>query len=359
MPKRKYSSAKTQYLSASESEDEPEYIQPGPSRRRNNIIHEPDVDVEGDVDMDAASVAASERDEDEEEDEIADVEPEEEEEDQQDDDAEAEEEEEELDPEPEEEDDPEDEQPMPAQPRLRIKLKIPSYTPSASATPALEEDGEEASEEDEDEEVTSSKRLTSRQAAKVAGVDVSHVSLGDGPRKKKALNETELALRREETARKRKNLSEKKLEDEKMETINRLLKKQTRTRNPKRSALPTPSEDRGTPESDTNPNANASDATPPPLPTMYRWVSAAVVGVDGRRCAEERFHVPGGLHVLEVEEHGKESKTTVMSAPLPPPRLRCAVDGCGEVMKYRLPEVWRTGACGMAHLKVLKMRVTG
>lgn len=86
---------------------------------------------------------ASERDEDEEEDEIADVEPEEEEEDQQDDDAEAEEEEEELDPEPEEEDDPEDEQPMPAQPRLRIKLKIPSYTPSASATPALEEDGGE------------------------------------------------------------------------------------------------------------------------------------------------------------------------------------------------------------------------
>jgi hypothetical protein len=35
-------------------------------------------------------------------------------------------------------------------------------------------------------------------------------------RKKKQLNETELALRREETARKRKNLSEKKLEDEKV-----------------------------------------------------------------------------------------------------------------------------------------------
>lgn len=34
--------------------------------------------------------------------------------------------------------------------------------------------------------------------------------------KKKVLNENELALRREETARKRKNLSEKKLEDEKV-----------------------------------------------------------------------------------------------------------------------------------------------
>lgn len=34
--------------------------------------------------------------------------------------------------------------------------------------------------------------------------------------KKKTLNETELALRREETARKRKNMTEKKLEDEKV-----------------------------------------------------------------------------------------------------------------------------------------------
>jgi len=48
--------------------------------------------------------------------------------------------------------------------------------------------------------------------------------------RKKQLNETELALRREETARKRKNLSEKKLEDEKLETINRLLRKQSKPR---------------------------------------------------------------------------------------------------------------------------------
>ncbi len=36
------------------------------------------------------------------------------------------------------------------------------------------------------------------------------------PRKKKPLTEIEIALKREETARKRKNLSEKKLEDEKV-----------------------------------------------------------------------------------------------------------------------------------------------
>ena len=36
------------------------------------------------------------------------------------------------------------------------------------------------------------------------------------PRKKKPLTEIEIALKREETARKRRNLTEKKLEDEKV-----------------------------------------------------------------------------------------------------------------------------------------------
>ena len=91
-------------------------------------------------------------------------------------------------------------------------------------------------------------------------------------RKKNQLNEAEIALRREKTARKRKYLSEKKLEDEKMrpfppfplsyidhdrrflmralfllykaETINRLLKKKSGTRNRR------------------NPLASAEDRTP-------------------------------------------------------------------------------------------------
>lgn len=61
--------------------------------------------------------------------------------------------------------------------------------------------------------------MTTRQAVLASVVDPSHVSLdelGLGKSKKKILNESELALRREETARKRKNLSEKKLEDEKV-----------------------------------------------------------------------------------------------------------------------------------------------
>jgi Ino eighty subunit 2 len=80
--------------------------------------------------------------------------------------------------------------------------------------------------------------MTTRQAVLASVVDSSHVFLSDsyllffssflnsttlccieeGSRsKKQPLNETELALRREETAtRKRKNLGEKKLEDEKV-----------------------------------------------------------------------------------------------------------------------------------------------
>ncbi|KAF8824443.1 hypothetical protein HHX47_DHR8000315 [Lentinula edodes] len=85
-----------------------------------------------------------------------------------------------------------------------------------------------------------SRSMTTRQAVLASVMDSSHIALdsdlaaqsvqGNTSKKKKVLNETELALRREENARKRKNLSEKRLEDEKLETINRLLKKQSRPR---------------------------------------------------------------------------------------------------------------------------------
>jgi len=66
--------------------------------------------------------------------------------------------------------------------------------------------------------------LTTCQAVLASVVGPSHVSLHETPCKKKQLNEAEIALRREETPRKRNHLSEKKLEeDEKADTINRLL----------------------------------------------------------------------------------------------------------------------------------------
>lgn len=107
-------------------------------------------------------------------------------------------------------------------------------------------------------------------------------------RKKKPLTDLEIALKREETARKRKNLTEKKLEDEKVgfyqytrdlrgflfalskaETINRLLKKQSRSKTKRNAAPP----------ADTPLEGDAEDVveTPPVqvVPTMYRWVSTS------------------------------------------------------------------------------------
>ena len=83
---------------------------------------------------------------------------------------------------------------------------------------------------------TPGRPLTARQAVLRNVVDATHVSLSTSlwskpvdilnaritlgeppnPRKKKPLTEIEMALKREETARKRRNLSEKKLEDEKV-----------------------------------------------------------------------------------------------------------------------------------------------
>jgi Ino eighty subunit 2 len=190
-----------------------------------------------------------------------------------------------------------------------------------------EEDEDEIESEDPDSDQGASTRsasvaggsgkMTARQAVLANVVGSSHVSLGEcGPvrtssysyiykpasgKKKKPLTEIELALKREETARKRKNLSEKKLEDEKVcfpvrpskvrllttflqtETINRLLKKQSRPRN-KKSALST-AEDR-TPAEGEVVEEIVEISQVQVVPTMYRWISTTRPGplisvVDG------------------------------------------------------------------------------
>jgi Ino eighty subunit 2 len=106
-------------------------------------------------------------------------------------------------------------------------------SPSAASDDAVQS----ACESESGTPSTSVKPMTTRQAVLASVVDSSHVSLSDSyllslllisilnnlhcvdegsKSKKQPLNETELALRREEIARKRKNLSEKKLEDEKV-----------------------------------------------------------------------------------------------------------------------------------------------
>jgi len=205
--------------------------------------------------------------------------------------------------------------------------------------------------------------------------------------KKQPLNETELALRREETARKRKNLSEKKLEDEKAETINRLLKKQSRPKNKRnntvddRSPMPTASGSR-TPkvkakngtgddedaEAEEEEAEDAVDVTEQPeeiKPVMYRWVSSLrTIPGDGegeqKVKMEITFSVPEALFPAPppsqedvVIEDAKEAEK-IQKARGPGV---CAVEGCGKPRKYRLPKDWTIGACDSTHLRVIANRV--
>jgi len=96
----------------------------------------------------------------------------------------------------------------------------------------LNDDEEDASDSSEDfsnlDPELSYSRTTVRQMAKQnqsLAATLVELPLKDESRKKQ-LSEAEQALRKSEMARRRRNQTEKKLEDDKTETINRLLKKQ-------------------------------------------------------------------------------------------------------------------------------------
>src|SRR5579871_2483727 len=75
------------------------------------------------------------------------------------------------------------------------------------------------------------------------GLESLKIQLTIEPMRKKALTADEIALRRSETARRRKNQSEQRLEEEKIETINRLLKPQApRRRGQRANDSPGPSD---------------------------------------------------------------------------------------------------------------------
>ncbi|TFK34308.1 PAPA-1-like conserved region-domain-containing protein [Crucibulum laeve] len=188
--------------------------------------------------------------------------------------------------------------------------------------------------------------MTARQAVLASGVDPSHVSLGEctfgsvdwsvGGGNKRHLNEGELALRREEMARKRRNLSEKKLEDEKAETINRLLKKQSRPKNKRlvtsdslRPSVRKPKQDVDEDDEDYEELEMEPEEEVPPV--MYRWVCSAL------------GTTPIAL-VSSTEPPVIKGRGSGM----------CAVEGCTLARKYRLVKDWTTGACGMEHLRVLE-----
>ena len=169
----------------------------------------------------------------------------------------------------------------------------------------------------------------------------------------------------------------------KAETINRLLKKKSGTRN-RRNPLAS-AEDRtpathtgnGTPaegevdedESGEAPIIGAGAAAPvvEVIPTHYRWMSTLRPFPDAP--PEERmflsFSVPTSLlpaihqPATDVDADGDVKMETTEEQELPkkPQAMApavCDVEGCSAKRKYRLVLDWERGACGMDHLHVLE-----
>ncbi|KAL4978486.1 PAPA-1-like conserved region-domain-containing protein [Aspergillus desertorum] len=146
---------------------------------------------------------------------------------------------------------------------------------------------DEADEDEEDEELDSDgempdmSKLTKRQRGSLGN---DFLQLPMEPQIKKHLTAEERAMRRAEMARRRKNLSEKRNEEEKMDTINRLLRKQAPKRRGRIPAV----------EAAENAAADQEAAVESEVvdPTMVRWIS----GREGSRVAvpEEWIGTPPG-----------------------------------------------------------------
>ncbi|KAI0390996.1 hypothetical protein F5Y17DRAFT_468533 [Xylariaceae sp. FL0594] len=144
------------------------------------------------------------------------------------------------------------------------------------AGPAADEEDLGSDEEGSQEETPDLTKMTKRQRARFEENGDALMKLSDEVQAKKHFTAEELSMRRAEMARRRRNLSEKRNEEVKMETINKLLKKQA----PK-----------------TKSKAQAGEATPDPeaqrpSPGFVRWVSSR----DGCRVAVpiEIINCPAG-----------------------------------------------------------------
>ncbi|KAI2794650.1 hypothetical protein POX_a01249 [Penicillium oxalicum] len=138
-----------------------------------------------------------------------------------------------------------------------------SAVPDANAEGLDEEDEEDDLDEDMDSDVmgTNLGKTTKRQRGNLGN---DFLQLPMEPQVKKHLTAEERAMRRAEMARRRKNLSEKRNEEEKMDTINRLLNKQP----PKRRGRQAAGDGTDATPADQEPTEPAKAD-----PTMVRWTS--------------------------------------------------------------------------------------
>lgn len=146
---------------------------------------------------------------------------------------------------------------------------------------------------------------------------------------------------------------------EQAETINRLLKKQSRSRG-KRNVLST-AEDRPTPgASGSNHGGDVemeeSEEVAPPVPKMYRWISTSKMAAGTQDAPQAAMALSFSVPIAALP-HSRTSQETALPSSTLPPKPRCDVEGCDAQRKYRLVKDWKKGACGMTHLKVLEAQI--
>ncbi|KAF9761162.1 hypothetical protein IL306_003940 [Fusarium sp. DS 682] len=145
------------------------------------------------------------------------------------------------------------------------------------------EGGDDDDEDDEDgnpDESIDLTKMTKRQRARFEDDNAhQYMKLSDEVQAKKVFTAEELSMRRQEMARRRRNLSEKRNEEVKMETINKLLKKQAPKINRKAAAA-------------AGAGGGAAEDSNKPDPVFIRWVS----NKNGVRVAatEEMLDSPAG-----------------------------------------------------------------
>ncbi|KAF8810079.1 hypothetical protein BYT27DRAFT_6500512 [Phlegmacium glaucopus] len=216
--------------------------------------------------------------------------------------------------------------------------------------------------------------MATRQAVLANVVDPFHVSMSS-KNKKRSLNEVDLALRREETTIKRRHLNQKKLEDEKMKTIDRLLKKKSK---PKSGRTTVPDDQPPMPSvsgfhtSKTETESNAwtlnheggeneamnivEETFEKVKPDMYRWVSS-LRAVHGGSKMEISFSIPEILcSPLNEQELSTTSGKQLTEIRIARGHGMCGVEGCERPRKYRVPRDWTIGACNSTHLRIMVNR---
>ncbi|CAI2170390.1 409_t:CDS:2 [Funneliformis geosporum] len=167
--------------------------------------------------------------------------------------------------------------------------------------------------------------LTKRQRAKLnENYPQDLLQLPMEPMKKKHMTEEEIALKKSEIARRRKHQSIQRAEQDKMDTINRLLKKQSTKR-------------RTRDQDDTDSVQNDSSSTSSLPPSSLHYVNNA----EGATLS-----FPIGSDIQIQCEKGPK---------YPPPVPNCAFPGCNVPKRYCSVKTFKY-ACSMDHLHKLESK---